>query len=240
MIDVVSLIRGRREQRAGGIEELAHRLAGGEVVAPEEIEAILDRTGCTEEQLQSRIDALVRRNELVADVKAGEQARRKVEKIEAEIAKAFDAVVVADNAHRELRVKHADELLVLGQTVDRAARAHDELLNPDLLAHADRESLADARKAASEAASAHADLRRQMPELRLSLEQAERAQADAADEAKRFRSNPDVQDRKTRADNAVKARRQRVADAEVELKRLEQVAGAAEAALVAVETSLRR
>lgn len=240
MIDVVSLIRGRREQRAGGIEELAHRLAGGEVVAPEEIEAILDRTGCTEEQLQSRIDALVRRNELVADVKAGEQARRKVEKIEAEIAKAFDAVVVADNAHRELRVKHADELLVLGQTVDRAARAHDELLNPDLLAPADRERLADARKAASEAASAHADLRRQMPELRLSLEQAERAQADAADEAKRFRSNPDVQDRKTRADNAVKARRQRVADAEVELKRLEQVAGAAEAALVAVETSLRR
>lgn len=240
MIDVVSLIRGRREQRAGGIEELAHRLAGGETVAPEEIEAILDRTGCTEEQLQSRIDALVRRNELVADVKAGEQARRKVEKIEAEIAKAFDAVVVADTAHRELRAKHADELLVLGQAVDRAGRAHDELLNPDLLAPADRERLADARKAASEAASAHSDLRRQMPELRMSLEQAERAQADAADEAKRFRSNPDSQDRKTRADNAVKARRQRVADAEVELKRLEQAAGAAEAELVAVEASLRR
>jgi hypothetical protein len=239
-IDIIGLIRGRKEQRAAGIEELAQRLAGGETVAPEEIEALLERTGCDEETLQARIDSLVRRAELIADVKAGEQAKAKADKLTAEIDKAFAKVVAADKAHRELRAKHADELLTLGQAVDRGNRASDSLIDPALLAPADRARLEQARQAATAAAVALGDQRRKMPELRLSLEQAERLLADAADEAKRFRNNPDVQNRHTAAENAVKARRGRLTDAERELPGLQAAADKAEAGVVALEAELRR
>jgi hypothetical protein len=240
MIDVVSLIRGRKAERAGGIEDLAHRLAGGETVAPEEIEAILDRTGCDEETLQARIDSLVRRAELIAEIRAGEQAQAKRDKLEADIGKLFDVVVKADKAHRELRAKHADELLALGHTVDRGNRARDALLDPALLAPADRARLEQAREAATAAAVALGELRRRLPDLRLSLDQGERLLADATDEAKRFRNNPDVQTRKTHAENAVKARQGRLTDAEAELPRLQAAADKAEAAVVALEAELRR
>jgi len=240
VIDVIGLIRGRKEQRAAGIEDLAHRLAGGEAVAPEEIETILDRTGCDEETLQARIDGIVKRAELLAAVAAGEQAKARIGKIEGDIGKAFEKVVQADRAHRELRAKHADELLALGHVVDRANQARDALLEPALLAPADRDRLEQARQAASDAAVAVGDLRRQMPELRLSLEQGERQLVDAADEAKRFRSDAGSQDRKARAEQAVKARQARLADAEAELPRLQAAADKAEAALVAIEAELRR
>jgi hypothetical protein len=239
-IDIIGLIRGRKEQRAAGIEDLAHRLAGGEIVSPEEIEAILDRTGCDEESLQARIDALMKRAELLAAVKAGEPAKARIGKLEAEIGKAFEKVVQADKAHRELRVKHADELLTLGHAVDLANRASDSLLEPGLLAPADRARLEQARQAATAAAVALGDLRRQMPELRRSLEQGERQLADAADEAKRFRSDAGSQDRKARAENAVRARQDRIAEAEAELPRLQAAADKAEAAVATIEQELRR
>jgi chromosome segregation ATPase len=239
-IDIIGLIRGRKEQRAAGIEDLAHRLAGGEAVAPEEIEAVLDRTGCDEETLQGRIDSLVRRAELIAAVKAGEQAQAKAGKIEAEIGKAFEKVVAADKVHRDLRAKHADELRALGHVVDQGNRARDSLLEPALLAPADRARLDQARQAASAAAVALGDLRRRLPDLRRDLEEGERLLEDATDEAKRFRNNADLQDRKARAENAVKARRGRLADAERELPGLQAAADKAEAAVVALEAELRR
>jgi hypothetical protein len=238
-IDIIGLIRGRKEQRAAGIEELAQRLAGGEAVAPEEIEAILERTGCDEETLQARIDSLVRRAELLADVRAGEQARVKADKLEAEIGKAFEKVMAADKVHRELRAKHHDELLTLGHVVDQGNRARDSLLDPAMLAPADRARLDQARQAASAAATALGELRRRLPDLRASLEQGERLLAEAADEAKRFRNNPDVQNRHAAAEQAVKARKARLADADAELPGLQAAADKAEAAVVALEAELR-
>lgn len=240
VIDVIGLIRGRKEQRAAGIEDLAHRLAGGEAVAPEEIEAILDRTGCDEETLQARIDAIVKRAERLAEVKAGAAAQKRIDKLQAEIGKAFEAVVAADKVHRELRAKHADELLTLGHVVDRANRASDALIDPKLLAPADRDRLEQARQAVTDAATALGDVRRRLPDLRASLEQGERNLAEAADEAKRFRNSPDVQNRHATAEQAVKARKARLADAEAELPRLQAEADKAEAALVALEAELRR
>jgi len=238
-IDIVSLIRGRKQHRAAGIEDLAHRLAGGEAVAPEEIETILDRTGCDEETLQARIDALVKRAELLAEMKAGATAQKRIDKLQAEIGKAFEAVVAADKVHRELRVKYGDELLGLGHAVDRANRASDALIDPAVLAPADRDRLEQGRQASTDAATALGELRRRLPDLRASLEQGERLLADAADEAKRFRNNPDVQNRHAAAEQAVKARKARLAEADAELPRLQAAADKAEAAAVALEAELR-
>jgi chromosome segregation ATPase len=239
-IDIVGLIRGRKEQRAAGIEDLAHRLAGGETVPPEEIEAILDRTGCDEETLQARIDSLVQRAELIAAVKAGETAKKKADKLEGEIGTLFEKVVAADRAHRELRAKYADELRALDHMVDQGNRARDRLIDPTILSPADRARLEQARQAATDAAMALGELRRRLPDLRRDLEEGERLLADAADEAKQFRNNPDAQDRAARAENAVKARQGRLADAEAELPRLQAAADKAEAGVVALEAELRR
>jgi hypothetical protein len=239
-IDIVGMIRGRRDKRAAGIEDLAARLAAGETVAPEEVETILDRTGCDEEQLQERVDAIERRSAMLATVKRGDEATAKIDKLEAEIGKAFDAVADAQRKHAALVAKHADELLTLRQAVDAANRAAEELLEDKNLSATNRERLAQARKVASVAAQAADDLRRSMRELRTSLENAEREAVDAVENARIYRSNADAQDRKARAENAVKARTARVKDAEAELPKLQAEAERTAAAVAAIEDELRR
>jgi hypothetical protein len=239
-IDIKALIRGRREARAEGIEELARRLASGEAVAPEEIEAHLERTGVDEEVLQARVDALERRDELLATAAKGTAARAKVEKIENDIGVAWEAVAVAQRKHAALREKHADDLLALRQAVAAADRAGDELLDPANLSPLDRDRLAAARKAASDAASALGEVRRNLPSMRMSLENAERVLVDAAEQARLNKSNADIQENRARAENSVKARKGRLAEAEAELPRLQAAAQAAEAAVVALEDELRR
>ena len=221
-IDIVGLIRGRKQARVAGIEELAKRLAAGESVQPEEVETILDRTGCDEEQLQERVDAIERRAGLIAAVARGEAAQVKIDKIDAECERAWLAVADAQRKHAGVVAKHADDLLTLRQSLDAANRAADELLNPENLSPADRERLAESRKAASAAALAAEELRRSMRELRMSLE------------------NADAQDRKARAENAVKARTARVKDAETQLPKLVAEGERTAAALAAVEDDLRR
>jgi hypothetical protein len=239
-IDIKALIRGRREARAGGIEELASRLASGEAVAPEEIEAHLERTGCDEDLLQERIDAIVRRAELLAAVSRGNGAQAKIDKLVSEIDKAWEAVADAQRKHAAVRDRHADELLTLRQAVDAANRASDTLLDPANLHPVDRDRLANARKAASDAVSAYGELRRRMPDLRLSVQEGERLLADAVDHAKLNRSNADVQAHKARSENTANARKARLAEAEAELPKLKAAAEQAEAAVAAIEDELRR
>jgi hypothetical protein len=239
-IDIVGMIRGRKQARVAGIEELAKRLAAGEAVQPEEVEAILDRTGCDEEQLQERVDAIERRAGLIAAVARGEAAQVKIDRIDAECEKAWQAVADAQRKHAGVVAKHADDLLTLRQSLDAANRAADELLSPENLSPADKERLAQARKAASDAAQAADDLRRSMRELRMSLENAEREAVDAVENAKVYRNNADAQDRKARAENAVKARTARVKDAEMQLPKLVAEGERTAAALAAVEDELRR
>ena len=239
-IDIVGLIRGRKQARVAGIEELAKRLAAGESVQPEEVEAILDRTGCDETQLQERVDAIERRAGLIAAVARGEAAQVKIDRIDAECEKAWQAVADAQRKHAGVVAKHADDLLTLRQSLDAANRAADELLSPENLSPADKERLAQARKTASDAAQAADDLRRSMRELRMSLENAEREAVDAVENARLYRSNADAQDRKARAENAVKARTARVKDAETQLPKLVAEGERTAAALAAVEDDLRR
>lgn len=239
-IDITGMLRGRREARAQGIEELARRLASGEAVPPEEIEAHLERTGCDEDMLQARIDALARRAELLAAVSAGNAAQGRIDKLTADIDKAWQAVAEAQRKHAAIRDKHADELLTLRQAVDAANRASDALLDPDNLHPVDRDRLATARKAASDAVSAFGELRRRMPDLRMSLQEGERLLADAVEHARLNRSNADIQDHKARSENTVNARKARLAEAEAELPRLKAAADKAEAAVAAIEDELRR
>jgi hypothetical protein len=239
-IDIVGMIRGRREARAQGIEELANRLAAGEAVAPEEIEAILARTGTDEELLQAAVDRIERRAELLAQVSRGNGAQGKIDKIEGEIDTAWEAVAVAQRKHAAVRDKHAGELTDLRHAVEVANRASDELLAPANLSPADREQLAQARKAASDAALAVAELRRSMPDVRMSLEQAERALVDAVETARTNRGNRDVQDHKVRCERAVSARKERVAVAEAELPKLQAEADRTAAAVEEIEAELRR
>jgi hypothetical protein len=239
-IDIVGMLRGRKQARAAGIEELAKRLAAGEAVAPEEIEAILDRTGCDGEELQDRIDAIERRAELLAAVSRGNAAQAKIDKIDAEATAAWDAVAVAQRKHAAVVAKHADDRLALQHVVDAANRAHEALLDPANLSPADAGRLADARKAAGDAARAAEQARHGMRDLRMSLEHAEREHADAVEQARRYRGHPDAQDRKARSENAVNARTQRVKAAEAELPILQAAADKAQAAVEAIEAELRR
>ena len=239
-IDVVGMLRGRKQARAAGIEELAKRLAAGEAVPPEEIEVILDRTGCDGEELQERIDAIERRAELLAAVSRGNAAQAKLDKIDAEAGAAWDAVAVAQRKHAAVLARHADERRILQQAVDAANRAHNELLDPANLSPADAARLADARKAAGDAARAAEQARHGMRDLRMSLERAEREHVDAVEQARLHRSNADIQDRKARSENAVNARRQRLKDAEAELPILQAAADKAQAAVEAIEAELRR
>jgi hypothetical protein len=239
-IDIVGMIRGRKQARVAGIEELAKRLAAGETVPPEEVEAILDHCGCDEVQLQERVDAIERRAALIASVARGEAAQVKIDRIDAECNKAWQAVADAQQRHAGVVAKHADELLTLRQSLDAANRAADELLSPENLSPADRERLAEARKAASAAAQAASDLRRNMPELRMSLENAEREAVGAIEDAKVYRNNSDAQDRKARAENAVRARTARLKEAETQLPKLVAEGERTAAALAAVEDGLQR
>jgi hypothetical protein len=239
-INIVSLIRGRREARALGIETVAKRLAAGETIPPEDIEKILDEAGCDETQLQQRVDAIERRTVLVATVARGEAAELKIDKIDAEADRAWQAVAEAQKKHQAVIAKHADELRALNQAVEAANRASDDLLSPENLSPADRERLAQARKTASDAAQAADELRRSMPELRASLENAEREAADAIEAARVYRSNADAQDRKARAENAVRARTARLKEAETQLPKLQDEGLRAAAAVNAIENELRR
>lgn len=237
-IDIVGLIRGRRQTRAAGIEEVAKRLAGGEAVPPEEIETVLARAGCDEVMLQERVDALERRAELRKRVAAGEAAQRRLDLIDGEIDTAWQAAVAADEAQRKVRQKHEAERIALGQAIRYADTASDELLSPANLSPADRDRLTEQRRVATAAVEALAEANRRLPELRDSLARAEAALAEAADEAKRFK-NPDAQERKARAETTVKTRGARLKAAEADLPSLQQAAEQAEQAVAKLEEELR-
>lgn len=239
-IDVLSMMKIRREARAAGIEELAQRLAEGEAVAPEEIEAILQRTGCDESMLQDRIDCLERRAELLAKVAQGNKAQAKADKVSAEIDVAYGKVTAAQAEYQAVRAKYDEPLVLLGQEIRAGQAAADALLAPENLSPVDRDRLAAARNAESETARALSECRTALRDLRLSLEQADRVAADAVELARLNKSNADIQDAKQRAENAVKARKSRIAEAEAELPRLQAAAAEAEAAVKLLEAELRR
>jgi chromosome segregation ATPase len=238
-IDVMSMLRGRRQARAVGIEDLAQRLAKGEAIPPEEIEVILERTGCTDRDLQDRIDALERRAELLARVSAGNKAQARIDKIDADIGKAFEAVADAQRKHQAVCAKHADELFTLRQAVDAGSSAEDNLLQPENLSAADRERLAAARATWQEAEQAVSERRRSIPELVAGLEHAERELVDAVEQWKSRRNDPDFIDRKARAENAVQARQARLAQCRADLPALEQARAKAEQTVLALEEELR-
>lgn len=239
-INIVSMIRGRREARAQGIEELARRLAAGEAIAPEDIEAILDETGTDEEMLQAAVDRIERRAGLLAAVARGNAAQAKADRIHADLEKALAVVTDAQEKYSALRLKHHEALADFERQQAEGLRAAEALLEPDNLSPADRERLAQARQTATDAAQAAGDLRRQMRDLRGSLEQAERELPDAKEYARLNRSNPDAQARAARAENAVSARKARVAEAEAQLPKLVAEADRTAAAVETIEAELRR
>lgn len=239
-IDIKGLIRGRREARAANIEELAQRLAKGETIAPEEIEAWLEQTGCNEETLQERIDCLERRAELVAKAAKGEEAQTRIEKLHAEIDKAFAVVAEAQEKFAAVRAKHAEALSLLERQRSEGQLAAEALLEPENLSPFDRDRLATARKAASDAVVAAEEHRRNIVSLRASLEDAEAGLAEAQETAKRFRNDPGAADTLQRSKNAVNARSGRLKDAEAELPKLVAEAQRQAATLAAIEDELRK
>lgn len=238
--NVIELIRGRRQARAQGVEQLARRLAAGEAIPPEDIEAILDETGCDEQVLQAAVDRIERRAVLLAAVARGNAAQAKADRIHADLEKSLAVVTDAQEKYASLRAKHSESLAEFERQHAEGLRAADALLEPDNLSPADRERLTQARQAASDAAQAAGDLRRQMRDLRGSLEQAERELPDAKEYARLNRSNPDAQARAARAENAVSARKARVAEGEAELPKLVAEADRTAAAVETIEAELRR
>ena len=240
IIDIVGILRGRREQRQFGIEELAAKLAGGVDVPPEEVEAALDLAGCTAEELQDRLVAIDRRADLLKRVAAGTAALAKLDKIDAVVSAAFDLALEKQKAHFALREKHADEAAALRQAIDLGEAAAGDLLDPKNLSPADREKLAAARGALDAATKALFDSQRRLPELKTSLAEAEAGQAEAAETARMSRGDATAKQRATEATNAVAARGLRLRTLVAELPGLASAHKTAETALSRVEDALRQ
>jgi hypothetical protein len=238
--NVVDLIRGRRESRAQGLEDLAKRLAAGEAIAPEDIEAALERTGTDEEALQAAIDRIDRRAELLAAVARGNAAQAKLDRIQGDIDKAWQVVVEAQERHQAVRLKNAEALAQFEAQQAAGQAAAEELLEATNLSPADRDRLAQARKEASEAAQAAEAHRRSIPDLKRSLETAEESLTDAQETARRFRGDAGAAEQLQRWKNAVAARGARLKAAEAELPALQAAADKAAKDVETIEDELRR
>jgi hypothetical protein len=238
IVDVLNLVRSRQQARASGAEGLARRLANGENVPIEEVEAILTRTGCTVDELRERVACLERRDEKHREIAAGAKAEKRLAKIQAEIDDARAVLADALAKLEAIQDRHAADIMQLEHAKLTAAWAKDSLLTPANLSPAQRAKLAEARQAYADAEGAEAEARDGIPVLRATLERLEANLAEALDDRRANPENGDIRDRCIRYESAIKVRRRTLKEAEDGLKAMQAAAEDARKACRAVENEM--
>lgn len=239
-LDVLDKVRGRQAARAAGIEELARRMAAGEKVQADEVEAVLTRTGCTVDDLRERVACLERRAEQHRVIVAGDKAEKRLAKIRAEIndarAVAFDAIEKAE----AIAQRHWGDTIALEQTARDAFQAKEVLLAPVNLTAQQREQLAQARQAHVDAERALTEAQTSMQTIRASITKLE---ADTAEDDNDCRLNPDngdMRDRLNRHKAAAETKQRQLNEVESGLPGLQAAADKARESKRTIEAELMR
>lgn len=226
MVSIAGLLKPLRERGVNGVEELAARLAAGETVPPEEVATILDRTGRSEDELQAAVDRHERVRRLRQEIATAEPMRRKLAAIDSEITGAEAEVAKAQKKLDVVLAKYGEERFDLRLRVEAADRSRAALVSEENLPPVEADRLRRARQAADDADQALTEAGMILDQARRQLAHAENSLPDAIADAKAAPYNADAQAAVERIRNAIKARRETVANAE-------KVAEAADTALTA-------
>lgn len=240
IVDVLSQVRARQDDRATGIEEVAARLAAGEAVGPDEVEAVLHRTGRTVDDLQARVACLRRRAELRTAIEAGRKAEKRLGKIRAEVDAARVVVNEAAGKLHEIEVRHAEDTILLEQAVRDAGMARDRLLAPENLTVTERERLTQAREAVCKAEAELLDGLTTARRCSHAVGRAEEELPEAVEEAKRHPASTDMAERVERLRVALATRREKLAEAKAAVPGLEAALEQARAERSKAEAELAR
>jgi hypothetical protein len=236
--DLLAVLRTRREKRVLGIEDTAARLAKGETISPEEVEAILDRCGATPEQLMEAVEMHERRVELRAAASGEQKAVADLGAIDRKRVLIATQLQTAEERLRSFDAGYAAEVSRLEEIIRQARAAHAALL-------ADRNLRPEALAALTDARDKYA-----------AVSQAATAASEAVDEAKRrhdeavaqlahnesvgVRHMPEHVEQVQRDRTAAETRGKRVKEAEAMLVAARQAAEAARVALRQAEERARQ
>jgi hypothetical protein len=215
---VTDLLWPVRRPKPEGIEEIAARIAAGNPPPAGEIMAVLDRTRCSDADLQAAVDRHRRTAELRQVIADAAPARKRFATLAAEVQAATAAVAKATAARDAVMARIGDDYRDLGYAVEAADRAEAALLDRDNLPAALAAQLTEAERVAGEASEAAVAARAELATCRRSLQDAEGRLPMAEHEADLNPGNADIEAAAARARSAVKLRGERLKAAEVALR----------------------
>jgi chromosome segregation ATPase len=235
MFSVASMLKPSREAAVDHLEELAARIAGGEVVAPEEVIATLERL----RESESDLEAAVKRQTAVAGLRrqiaeAGRWQKR-LDEIEAEYDAAEREYVKARDAYNALQRKHHDEHMTCRHRLDAIEHAKRALVAEENLPPTQAARLRAARQACSGAADLRDAAAHELRVRQGRLRQAEEELPQAEETARLHPSVDGYVAEAARLQTALATRRELVAEAERSLRAAEARCDAALAQRTAAE-----
>ena len=239
-LDVLDKVRGRQAARAAGIEELARRMAAGEKVQADEVEAVLTRTGCTVDELRERVACLERRAEQHRAILAGEKAEKRLAKIRAEINDARVVAVDAIDKAEAVAQRLWGETIALEQAARDAFQAKEMLLAPVNLTVKQREQLAQAKQACGDAERALTEAQASMPTIRASITKLEAGVAEDENDCRLNPDNGDMRERLNRHKAAADTKRRELNEIEGGVPGLQAATDKARESLRTIEAELMR
>lgn len=239
MIDIIGLLKTKREDVAGHVDALAERLVGGEKVSRDEIKLTLQKAEASPEELQAAVDRQTRRRELLATVRAAIPARRRLADIRHEV-----SIAEADFARERDRLdalvgKYAPAVADLETTVAAGDRAEVALIEPRNLPVAEAAKLKAAQDAVREADIALSDARRELPELQRQAAEAHELLADEEETRRANRGDAMAEEQLQRAKTRATTRDAKLKAAEAEIPKLDKALTAARRARDGLLADLR-
>lgn len=235
MVSVAAMLKPSRAVAVDHLEELAARLASGEVVAPEEVTAILDRLRASEDDLQQAVDRQTRVAGLRREIAEGAKFAKRKQEIDAEYTVAERAYVKARDAYESLQLKHHDEYMTCRHRLDSIEHAKRALVAEENLPPTQAARLRAARKACDELADLRDAAAHELRVRQGRLRQAEDELPGAEESARRHPAIEAIVADADRLQTAVVARRELVAEAQRLLDAADARCGAALAKLTATE-----
>jgi predicted nucleic acid-binding Zn-ribbon protein len=238
-IDIMSLLRQTRSERAGDIEALATRLVDGQQVPADEVLQTMTGLGISDKDLQAECDRIERVRELRQRAKAGPVASKHLAKLDAELGKLTEAHNRAGQTLLDWHHKHDEQHMTLRHQVEAADRAANELLVTRNLPGRDRDAIATAERQAADTSAAAAEKQRRVDDLRSQVRASESLLAGQQKTDKRMLDAETRRqiDHLTQTIDKTKAK---LADAQAELLPARKAAGEAEATLRDLVDSIRR
>jgi hypothetical protein len=230
MVSIATFLQPARRAGVDHVDELAERIAAGVHVQPEEVLAVLNRCGCSEEDLQAAVDRCSRVLDLRRQIASAGPIEKRLAEIESEVQGAEAQVNAARAKLRAIIERVNEEHLDLRHKADAIDRARRSLMNEANLPPALGGRLRAARAASSQASDALTARRHELDERRARLRRAQEDLPIAEREASMRPGSVDARDAVERLRNAVKARGDLVSEAEKAVAEAERVFADASAA----------